>query len=367
MAPVLGATDGTTSSPGVGILVAALLAGLVIVGMFLLLVTVRNRQHGPGTFTVVADLVRLEVLALRERKLPDDDRRRPEAELDRRFAAGRRDLKASLSGGLGARALAELAAYDEQGARTTEVERAAALAKAQAAKARAEKRRSRAAEQAEVFAAEAATRVRQEQQPAAAAHQARAVAATEIRPRRLQVVARAHDDDTGSPPPEPSLPAGSAETTEAPQPRQVAAPDVAAPARGSGSMGWKVAAARLLAALLVPAVVALRTVVQARWWTDAGPLGWSMLALAGLLTVLGLGWLWAATGEPHALLPRTWRALAAAEQRHQAQVAAAVPPLAEQQSGGASMDEPRAQSLAVVTLVPLLACLVPAAVLILLV
>jgi hypothetical protein len=150
-------------------------------------------------------------------------------------------------------------------------------------------------------------------------------------------------------------------------------------------------------------------VLQGRWWTDAGPLGWSVLALAGLLTVLGLGWLWTATGEPHALLPRTRRALAAAEQRQQAQVAAAVALLGELQAGGPSTQETwarfeaqtgltvpsatrtvidpemdpgalvrhlaarqrqgpaRAQSLAVVTLVPLLTCLVPASVLLLLV
>ncbi len=176
-----------------------------------------------------------------------------------------------------------------------------------------------------------------------------------------------------------------------------------------GSQGWKVPAVRLLAALLLPAVVALRTVLQGGSWTDTGPLGWTMLALAGLLTVLGLGWLRAATGEPHALLPRTRRALAAAEQRHQAQVAAAVALLGKLQAGGPSMEETwvrfeaetgltvpsatrtvidpdmdpgalvrhlaarqregpaRAQSLAVVTLVPLLTCLGPASVLVLVV
>ena len=126
MAPVLAATDGTTGSPGVGILFLALLVGLAIVGLLLLVLAARNRQHGPGTFTVLADLARTEVLALRERRLPDDDRRLPEAELDRRFADGWRDLKSSLSGAPGSRVLAEMAAYDEQVARTTEVERAAA-------------------------------------------------------------------------------------------------------------------------------------------------------------------------------------------------------------------------------------------------
>src|SRR6187200_1702009 len=154
MAPALGSTDNATGSPGVGTLFLALLVGLAIVGALLLVMTVRTRRHGPGTFTVLADLVRLEVLALRERKLPDDDRRRPEAELDRRFAAGWCDLKASLTGGLGSRASAEIAAHDEQVARAAEKERAALLEKARVAKSRAAERRSRAAQQAELFAAQ---------------------------------------------------------------------------------------------------------------------------------------------------------------------------------------------------------------------
>jgi hypothetical protein len=625
MTPVLGATDGATGSPGLGTLFLALLVGLAIVGLLLLAMTVRSRQHGPGIFTVVADLVRLEVLALRERKLPDDDRRRPEAELDRRFAAGWCDLKASLTGGLGSRASAEIAAHDEQVARAAEKERAALLEKARVAKSRAAERRSRAAQQAELFAAqgrllrdnnamslrdawgrgpargltadpaadaamtsamleatrllaaqqaaveaaterrvaaeraadEAAARVRLEKEAAEVAHRARAVAeraaakakavanrerltagkassarvqaeaaarraadraakeravakaaasrrqaavteaaraeaaqrdamtreltarraaeaaeasrramvasveerqsavaagqppdeidlrgviepairseartaaATETRPRRLHVVRRAHDTDPGSsPPPHDTPPAAAAREPELAAVRGTADPQpsagstvpqmpalategaAAASARVPGSGDRKVHVVRLVAALLVPAVVVLRTVAQGRWWTDAGPLGWSMLALAGLLTLLGLGWLWAATGEPHALLPRTRRALAAAEQRHQAHVAAAAALLAELQSGGPSTEEiwarfeaqtgltvpsatrtvidpgmdpgalvrhlaarqrqgpTRAQSLAVVTLVPLLTCLVPASVLLLLV
>jgi hypothetical protein len=624
MAPVLAATDGTTGSPGVGTLFLALLVGLAVVGVLVLVLTVRNRQHGPGPFTALVDLVRISATALRERGVPDDARRLPRAELDRRFSVARHDLRAAVTGGLGSRALAELAAYDERGARITEVERAAALEKALVAKTRAAERRSRAAEQAELFAAErrlvqersalssreasppgrgsargpavdpaaeaalmsamleatrllaaqeaaveaaterrvaaeraadeAATRVRQEQEAAAAAHQARAaaekaaakakaladrerrtagkassarvqaeaaalrateraakeraaateaasrrqaaveevaraeaaqreattreltarraaeaaeasrravvasfeerqaavaagqpdevdlravaeparraearaVAATEARPRRLQVVGRAHDKDTGSSPPPQDSPAvaaapepadarGTADppravgTTEAAQPRQVAEAGAAAPARVSGSIGWKVPLVRLVATLLVPAVVTMRTVAQGRWWTDAGPTGWSMLLLAVLLTVLGLGWLWAATSEPHALLPRTRRALAEAELRQRARVAAAAALLGELRSAASSTEETwarfeaqtgltvpsatrtvidpemdpgalvrhlaarqrqgpaRAHSLGVVTLVPLLTCLVPAMVLLLVV
>jgi hypothetical protein len=166
---------------------------------------------------------------------------------------------------------------------------------------------------------------------------------------------------------------------------------------------------RLVAVLLVPAVVTMRTVTQGRWWTEAGPVGWSVLALAVLLTVLGLGWLWAATTSPHALLPRTRRALAEAELRHRARVAAAGALLDELRTGGPSTEQTwarfeaqtgltvpsatrtvidpemdpgalvrhlaarqrqgpaGARSLRVVTLVPLLTCLVPAMVLLLVV
>jgi hypothetical protein len=624
MAPVLGATDGTAGSPGVGTLFLALLVGLAAVGVLVLLLTVRNRQHGPGPFTALADLARISATALRERGVPDDARRLPRAELDRRFSVARHDLRAAVTGGLGSRAMAELAAYDERDARLAEVERAAALEKALVAKSRAAERRSRAAEQAELFAAErrlrlersalssreasatgrgaargpavdpsaeaaltsalleatrllaaqqvaveaaterrvaaeraadeAATRVRQEKEAAAAAHQvraaaeraaakakavadrerrtagkassarveaeaaalrasehaakeraaakeaaarrqaavkevaraeaaqreattreltalraaeaaeasrravvasfeerqaavaagppdeidlravteparrseARAVAATEARPRRLQVVRRTQDNDTGSPPrqdppavaaapePEPADVRGteappSPASPDAPEPRQVAEARITALARVPGSVGWKVLVVRLGAALMVPAVVAVRTVAQGRWWTDAGPVGWSMLVLAVLLTVLGVGWLWFATDEPHALLPRTRRALAEAEQQHRAHVAAAVDLLAELRTGGTSTEETwarfeaqtgltvpsatrtvidpemdpgalvrhlaarqrqgpaGAQSLGLVTLVPLLTCLVPAMVLLLLV
>jgi hypothetical protein len=134
-----------------------------------------------------------------------------------------------------------------------------------------------------------------------------------------------------------------------------------------------------------------------------------MLVLAVLLTVLGLGWLWAATREPRALLPQTRRDLVAAELRHRARVAAAVALLGELRTGGSSPEETwarfeaqtgmtvpsatrtvidpemdpgalvrhlaarqrqgpaRARSLGVVTLVPLLTCLVPAIVLLLVV
>jgi hypothetical protein len=51
MAPVLAAADGTTGSPGVGILLLSLIVGLAIVGVLLLVLTVRNRQHGPGSRT----------------------------------------------------------------------------------------------------------------------------------------------------------------------------------------------------------------------------------------------------------------------------------------------------------------------------
>jgi hypothetical protein len=626
MAPVLAATDGTTGSPGIGTLFLALLVGLAAVGVLVLLLSVRNRQHGPGPFTALADLARLSATALRERGASDDARRLPRAELDRRFSVARHDLRAAVSGGLGSRALAELAAYDERDARIAEVGRAAALEKALVAKSRAAERRSRAAEQAELFAAErrlrlersalsspeasatgrgaargpavdpsaeaaltsalleatrllaaqqvaveaaterrvaaeraadeAATRVRQEKEAAAAAHQARAaaeraaakakaeadrerrtagkassarveaeaaarrasehaakeraaakeaaarrqaavkevaraeaaqrdattreltalraaeaaeasrravvasfeerqaavaagppdeidlravteparraetraVAATEARPRRLQVVRRTQDNETGSSPPPQDPPAVAAApepepadvrgteepppspaSPAAPKPRQVAEARITAPARIPGSVGWKVLVVRLVAALMVPAVVALRTVAQGSWWTDAGPVGWSMLALAVLLTGLGLGWLWAATREPYALLPRTRRAVAEAELRHQARVAAAGALLAELRTGGPSTEETwarfeaqtgltvpsatrtvidpemdpgalvrhlaarqrqgrgGAQSLGVVTLVPLLTCLVPAMVLLLLV
>ena len=622
-APVFVATAGTPDSPGLGALFLALLVGLAIVGLLVLL-TVRNRQRGPGMFTVVADLVRLEVLALRERKLPDEDRRRPEAELDRRFAAGWCDLKAALSGGLGSRASAEIAAHDEQVVRAAEQERSALLEKARVAKSRAAERRSRAAQQAELFAAqgrlfrddsatsgrdgwgrgparglpsdpaadaavrsatleatrllaaqqaaveaaterrvaaeraadEAAARVRLEEEAAAVAHraraaaeqaaakakavanrerrtagkastarvqaeaaarraadraakeraaakaaasrrqaaaaeaaraeaaqrdamtreltarraaeaaeasrramvasfeerqaavaagqppdeidlrgvleptsrsEARAVAATETRPRRLQVVRHAHDIDPGtSPPPydppaaaatgepapaaarETADPQPSAGSTVAPVPAPATEAGVAASAGVPGSVDRKVHVVRLAAVLLVPAVAALRTVVQGRWWTDNGPVGAAMLALAVLLTVLGVGWLWFATRDPHALLPRTRRALAEADQRHHAPVAAAVALLDELRTGGPSTDEAwarfeaqtgltvpsatrtvidpqmdpgallrhlaarqvegptRARSLTVVTLVPLLTCLVPASVLLLL-
>ena len=52
-APLLAAGDGTTGSPGVGTLFLALLVGLAIVGLLVLMLA-RNRQHGPGTFTVLA-------------------------------------------------------------------------------------------------------------------------------------------------------------------------------------------------------------------------------------------------------------------------------------------------------------------------
>jgi hypothetical protein len=625
MAPVLGATDGTAGSPGVGTLFFALLVGLAAVGVLVLLLSVRNRQHGPGPFTALVDLARISATALRERGIPDDARRLPRAELDRRFSVARHDLRAAVSGGRGSRALAELAAYDERDARIAEAERAAALERALAAKSRAAERRSRAAEQAELFAAErrlrlersalssreasatgrgpargpavdpsaeaaltsalleatrllaaqhvaveaaterrvaaeraadeAATRERQEKEAAAAAHQARAaaeraaatakavadrerrtagkassarvqaeaaarrasehaakeraaakaaaarrqaavkevaraeaaqrdattreltalraaeaaeasrravvasfeerqtavaagppdeidlravaeparrsearaVAATEARPRRLQVVRRTQDNETASPPPQdppavaaaPEPEPADARGTEdpppspafpdGPEPRQVAEARITAPARVPGSVGWKVLIVRLVAVLMVPAIVAVRTVAQGQWWTDAGPVGWSMLVLAVLLTVLGVGWLWFATDEPHALLPRTRRALAEAEQQHRAQVAAAVDLLAELRTGGTSTEETwarfeaqtgltvpsatrtvidpemdpgalvrhlaarqrpgraGAQSLGVVTLVPLLTCLVPAMVLLLLV
>jgi hypothetical protein len=554
MAPVLAANDGTTGSPGVGTLFLALLVGLAVVGVLVLVLSVPNRRHGPGLFTVLADLARVQVVALRERGVQDDGRRLPKAELDRRFSAARHDLRAALSGGPGSRALAELAAYDEQGARAAEKERAALLEKSRVAKSRAAERRSQAALQAEQFAAErrllqergalssrdasgrgaarlpavdpaaeadlrsamleatrllaaqqaaveaaterrvaaeqaadaAAARVRLENEAAAAAHrtraaaeraaakakalaererrragkasstrveaeaaarratehatkeraaakeaasrrqaavkevaraealqreatnreltarraadaaeasrraavasfeerqaavaaappdeidlraveeparrsEARSVAATEARPRRLQVVGRAHDNDTGSSPPPKEAPAvaavpepsdvrgtgdppRSAGSIEAAQPRRVAEAGVAAPAQVSGGSGWKVPLVRLLAALLVPAVVAVRTVAQGRWWTDVGSVGWTMLALAVLLTVLGAGWLWFATDQPQALLPRTLRALADAKLQHRAGAASAAGPLAELRAGGRSTPGPQ--------------------------
>ncbi len=177
----------------------------------------------------------------------------------------------------------------------------------------------------------------------------------------------------------------------------------------SGNAGWRVRIVRLVAALLVPAVVVVHTVAQGQWWMDTGPVGWSMLVLAVLLTVLGVGWLWFATDEPHALLPWTRRALLEAELRHRARTDAAVALLGELRTGGPSTDETwarfeaqtgmtvpgatrtvidpemdpgalvrhlaarqrqgptRAQALGAVTLVPLLTCLVPAMVLLLVV
>ena len=70
MAPVLAANDRTTGSPGLGTLFLALLVGLAVVGGLVVVLSVRNRQHGPGVLTVLADLARTEVLALRERKGP---------------------------------------------------------------------------------------------------------------------------------------------------------------------------------------------------------------------------------------------------------------------------------------------------------
>jgi hypothetical protein len=94
------------------------------------------------------------VLALRERKLPGRRPPPPEAELDRRFAAGWCDLKASAERRLGSRRSAEIAAHDEQVGAAAEKERAALLEKARVAKSRAAERRSRAAQQAELFAAQ---------------------------------------------------------------------------------------------------------------------------------------------------------------------------------------------------------------------
>ena len=144
--------------------------------------------------------------------------------------------------------------------------------------------------------------------------EARAIAATETRPRRLQVVRRTPDDDSGSSPPPQVSPAAAAAPTlrRSRSPCRLPKRRCRTP-RVSGSHGWKVPLVRLVVALLVPAVVVARTVAQGRWWTDTGPVGWSVLALAMLLTVLGLGWVWFATDEPHGLLPRTRRAPEEAE------------------------------------------------------
>jgi hypothetical protein len=162
---------------------------------------------------------------------------------------------------------------------------------------------------------------------------------------------------------------------------------------------------RVLAALLVPAVAVARTLLAGSWWTGAGAVQLVLLGIAGVLTLLGVRWVWAATSQPYALLRGTVRRIHDEQARLAEQAVAAVDLLAALREGGAdeptwaefetrtglvvpssmrsaidpSMD-PTAlvrylagrkqqleapQSLFLVTLVPVLTCLVPAALIVL--
>lgn len=162
---------------------------------------------------------------------------------------------------------------------------------------------------------------------------------------------------------------------------------------------------RAMALLLVPAVAALRTLVQGSWWTGAGTVNIVLVGAAVLLTVLGSRWIWAATSEPFTLLRRTARRIHEEQGRLAEQSRAATDLLAAVRDGRtddetwevfeertglvvpgstrSALDpgmDPLAlvrylaarqqgllapQSLLMVTIVPVLTCLAPAALLLL--
>jgi hypothetical protein len=162
---------------------------------------------------------------------------------------------------------------------------------------------------------------------------------------------------------------------------------------------------RVLATLLVPVVAALRTLLQGSWWTGAGTVNLVLVAVAALLTLLGTRWIWAATSEPFTVLRRTARRIHEEQGRLAEQATAAADLLATVREGRTDAEawelfeertglvvpgstrsaldpgmDPHAlvrylaarqhalqepQSLLMVTIVPVLTCLAPAALLLL--
>ena len=163
---------------------------------------------------------------------------------------------------------------------------------------------------------------------------------------------------------------------------------------------------RAVAVLVVPAAVLLRTALAPSSWSGIGTVEAVLLVVAAVLTVLGVAWTWLATTPPYALRRRTAQRIVASEQLQRSQTGDAARMLAKVGEGTADqaawddfeqrtglvvpggtrtavdpgMDPaalvrylsarqrdglPAPQPLLVVAAVPLLLCLLPAALLVL--
>ena len=71
--------------------------------------------------------------------------------------------------------------------------------------------------------------------------------------------------------------------------------------------------ARVVGFLLVPAAVGLKMLVSGTWWAQLDVTGWIVLTAAGVLTAVGARWLWVSTTPPFSLRRRSARRILAWE------------------------------------------------------
>ena len=139
---------GSTTSPlGPEVLVLAIGGGLAVV-MLALLVMVWVTGRGAELRGALQRLISAAVSGLRERGVPDAERRLPAAERHRRLVDAWQDLNAAFGSTPTSLAAAETMAYEERTARDADTERAAAAQARAQSRARAQQRREHAVNRA---------------------------------------------------------------------------------------------------------------------------------------------------------------------------------------------------------------------------
>ncbi|MGH3979978.1 MAG: hypothetical protein ACRDRZ_13425, partial [Pseudonocardiaceae bacterium] len=95
---------------------------------------------------------------------------------------------------------------------------------------------------------------------------------------------------------------------------------------------------RLAAAAMLPVALSVKTGLEPGWWGQLAIRSFVGLVLVGILTVLGIGWLWRSTQPPYALRRRDARRILRAMRRREGQEQAAATLLAALRNGSATLD-----------------------------
>jgi chemotaxis protein histidine kinase CheA len=138
------------------------------------------------------------------------------------------------------------------------------------------------------------------------------------------------------------VPGGAAGPSAPPHPDPSASDHHARNGRRSGSdsraQTWDLGGAsqtrtrgvRVVGAVLVPAAVAVKTLMAGTWWSHLDVVGSAALAAAGALTALGVWWLWMSTTPPFSLRRRSarrilaWQSVQRSHTDHAARLLAAI-------------------------------------------